>query len=144
MDSLIIYLIIGAVWIFQVLTKKKREAEIRQRPEEKEPERGMFDELKDLLEKKYQPDVFEEDRQEIELQMAEPVEEQQIEAMDVSKNETFMPTIIDTKGNEETPEPELEKPLSGLSNDVLEQGIILSVILGPPRSVQMMKRIITN
>lgn len=122
MDSLVIYLIIGAVWIFQVLTKKKREAEIGQKPAQKEPEKGIFDDLKDLLEEKYQPVLSEDASQEIETQMAEPVEAQQIEMENCS-----------APVPEKSSEPDLKKPSNDLTSDTLEQGIILSVILGPPR-----------
>ncbi|MEW6087555.1 MAG: hypothetical protein AB1498_04565 [bacterium] len=175
MDSLIIYLIIGAIWLFQFLAKKKRQAEAGQHQEEKEPERGIFDELKDLLEKRYQSeqesfpkqqDLFEQAKQEIESQKAESVEEQEtyetetVEAEEAPELETGKLTPLQPRYKEVllkkifdkykpeaiSPEPQVETPpvsyfLSDLSADVLEQGIILSAVLGPPKSVLMMRRI---
>lgn len=103
MDSLIIYLIIGVVWIFQILAKK-REVEIRQWPERKEPEPER--EI-----------IFEEPM------MVEP----QTEAEEI-------PQVVLPELPVETAQAEPGFSISDLSDDVFEQGIILSAVLGQPRS----------
>ncbi len=169
MDTLIIYLIIGIIWIVQVLVKKKQEEERRKRPEEYKTEKekdtfkDIFDELKKALEGQRQPPS----EKEVIFQELKPVEEQKIEEEDQETEETYeeipateleQPVLLQPQTKEVlfkkifdkykpeavSPEPQVETPpapyfSSDLSSDALEQGIILSTILGPPRSVQLFK-----
>lgn len=164
MDSLIFYIFLGVIWLVQYIVKKKQEAERGQKPEGRESERNVFEEFKDLMEKGRIPDPFEEARQEIESRKAEPVDEQQIDETEIIEEETSEPEIkepapvqplskeflIEKILNKYRPEAVLNEPqaetapsydfLDNLSNEMLEQGIILSTVLGPPKSARMMKR----
>ena len=167
MDSFIFYILIGVVWIFQLIAKKKREAERRQRPKGPEPERDIFDDFNDLMEKGRQadsesypepPDYFEEVKPKIEFQKAGSVEEHRkdetkiiepekksvipleepVPARPLSKE--FLIKKIFDKHKPEVVETLPASYVSDLSADVLEQGVILSVILGPPKAARMIKR----
>lgn len=159
MDSLIIYLIIGAIWLFQVITKKKLEAQKRQRQDYGPPkQKDLFDELKEFMEEKAKSSHGEEvlkkteqiEEQEQKLEEVEIVEEEEVPEpepvpVQLQAKEALLKKIFDKyKPESVQPQLQIETPsasyfLSDLSSEKLEEGIILSTILGPPRSVQLLK-----
>jgi hypothetical protein len=155
--QVIIYLIIGLIWLISVVSSKNRKKNIPGAPTgegvKPEPAKTGEKELKDFLrtigletgpEPSPEPGVTVEETEEVEEEFPEPPEPVPVR---IETPRFQIPVNIAALKQEDgitteshvPPLPAAYPLLSRLSMDVLEEGIILSALLGPPRSVQLLK-----
>ncbi|MBI3991208.1 MAG: hypothetical protein HY350_03560 [Candidatus Omnitrophica bacterium] len=159
--QVILYVIIGLIWLISVVTTKSRK---RKTPDETAPAGGTKtgeEEFRKFLrtiglepepapapfpEQTPEPEVIVEETEQVQEELPQPEEEfeEPTRIIPIPRVQ-FHPQPVVMKPPVEQPveipaiQPVLSPYLSHLSSDTLKQGIILSTLLGPPRSVQLLK-----